>query len=91
MEAGSIGGEDWRGVPYKINFNSPEEQDYFERARHLVQTTRDSLYAAIEVCRPGNCLSNIGGAIQDIADSNGFSTVEKYRGHGKIRKLDLWV
>ena len=81
-EAGSMGGKDWRGVPYKLNFDSDEEKTYFEKARHLVQTTRESLYAAIEVCTPGNCLSDIGGAIQDKADANHYCTVEKYRGHG---------
>jgi len=29
-----------------------------------------------------NCLSGIGCAIQDEAENNGYSTVEKYRGHG---------
>jgi len=52
-ECGSIGGVDWRGVPYKMSHNSEEEKEYFEKARHLVQTTRDSLYSAIKICQPG--------------------------------------
>jgi methionyl aminopeptidase len=47
-----------------------------------VKATRDSLYAAIEVCRPGACLTDIGAAIEDVADAEGFSSVRKYRGHG---------
>ena len=86
-ETGSIGGKDWRGVPYKLNFESEEEKLYFEKARHLVQTTRESLYDAIKVCRPGNCLSDVGAAIQDRADANNYCTVEKYRGHGTYNIL----
>ena len=81
-ETGSMGGKDWRGVPYKLNFENEGEKLYFEKARHLVQTTRESLYDALKVCTPGNCLSDIGGAIQDRADKNDYCTVEKYRGHG---------
>lgn len=75
-------GTDWRGVPYRSNFDSQEEQAHFEEARRLVQTTYDSLYAAIEMCRPGGCLTDIGAAIQNVADSEGYSSVRKYRGHG---------
>lgn len=81
-EPGSSAGKDWRGVPYKMNFDSKEEQKYFEEARRLVQTARESLYAGIEVCKPGKCLSMVGAAIQHVADSNGYQSVEKYRGHG---------
>jgi methionine aminopeptidase len=73
---------DWRGVPVKTEFDSDEEREYFQKARHLVNTTREGLYAAIEICRPGNCLSDIGEAIQTVAELNHLQTVEKYRGHG---------
>ena len=75
-------GSDWRDVPYRADFDAEEDQAHFEEARRLVQTTRDSLYAAIKTCRPGSCLSNIGGAIQTVADAAGYSSVSKYRGHG---------
>lgn len=75
-------GMDWRGVPYRSKFESEDEQAHFEEARRLVQTTYDSLYAAIEMCRPGGCLTDIGAAIQHVADSAGYSSVRKYRGHG---------
>ncbi|EEC51615.1 predicted protein [Phaeodactylum tricornutum CCAP 1055/1] len=47
-----------------------------------VQAARESLYAGIETCKPGSCLSSVGSAIQDVAESYGLSSVEKYRGHG---------
>lgn len=78
----SGGAADWRGAPRRTKFDSDAEKQYFERARHLVKATREGLYAGVNVCRPGNCLSNIGAAIQDVVDSHKFSTVEKYRGHG---------
>ncbi|GKY98502.1 hypothetical protein MPSEU_000807300 [Mayamaea pseudoterrestris] len=82
VQAENTIGADWRGVPYRAHFDAAEDQLHFDEARRLVQTTRQSLYAAIETCRPGGCLSDIGAAIQDIADAQGYSSVYKYRGHG---------
>ena len=77
-----IVGTDWRGVPFKAQFDNPEQEMAFWNARRLVHATRESLYAAIETCRPGSCLTQVGAAVQDVADAYGYSTVEKYRGHG---------
>jgi methionyl aminopeptidase len=58
-------------------------QDTFEQERRLVETTKESLEAAIDACRkPGRCLSHIGDAIEQVAEREGFSSVRKYRGHG---------
>jgi methionyl aminopeptidase len=78
----SEAGVDWRGIPYRNQFESPEQELKFLNARRLVTATRESLYAAISTCGPGSCLSEIGNAIQEVADAYGYSTVEKYRGHG---------
>jgi methionyl aminopeptidase len=75
-------GRDWQGVPYRAQFDSPDTAAHFEEARRLVRATRESLYAAIDTCRPGSCLSEVGHAIQDVADAYGYKSVEKYRGHG---------
>ena len=80
-------GVDWRGVPYRSNFDSSpkegkEEEEMFRSARRLVYATEKSLYEAIKTCRPGSCLTHIGSAIQRVADEYGYSTVTKYRGHG---------
>lgn len=74
--------KDWRGVPIKTTFDSEQQERHFLLARRLVNATLDSLYAGIDACKPGGCLSHVGAAIHDVADSYGFSTVEKYRGHG---------
>jgi methionyl aminopeptidase len=75
-------GVDWRGVPYRAHFDTPEEDAMVRSARRLVHATRESLYTAIDRCGPGSCLTDVGAAIQDVADEYGYSTVEKYRGHG---------
>jgi methionyl aminopeptidase len=48
----------------------------------LWSVTRESLYCGIERAIPGNLLSDVGGAIQDRAESSGFSVVRDLVGHG---------
>jgi len=81
-DVGDDNGKDWRGVPYRTKFDNDADEEYFWEARRLVRTARESLYAGISVCRPGGCLSDIGAAVQDVADREGYSSVRKYRGHG---------
>jgi methionyl aminopeptidase len=40
------------------------------------------MWRAIEVVRPGAHLGDIGHAIQSLAESEGFSVVREYCGHG---------
>ncbi len=51
-------------------------------ARRLVETTRECLEAAVEVCVPGKRLSDVGRAVQVLAEARGFSLVREYAGHG---------
>jgi len=78
----SIIGQDWRGVPYRTEFATPECEAHFVEARRLVQAARDCLYAAIDTVKPGSCLSEIGRACEQTADRHGYQSVRKYRGHG---------
>jgi len=48
----------------------------------LLEVTREALELAIEQARPGNRLSEICGAVQRHVESNGFSVVREYVGHG---------
>eukprot|EP00934_Nitzschia_sp_Nitz4_P006614 Nitzschia sp. Nitz4//scaffold287_size23745//11909//13101//NITZ4_008460-RA/size23745-snap-gene-0.23-mRNA-1//1//CDS//3329545769//6604//frame0 len=75
-------GVDWRGVPYKAKWDTPEEEAMIRASRRLVHATRESLYAAIDRIGPGACLTDVGDAIQIVADDYGYSTISKYRGHG---------
>jgi methionyl aminopeptidase len=58
-----------------------------DAARQLVDSTRRCLEAGIEVARDGAYLGDIGAAIQDIAESEGYSVVREYCGHGIGRKF----
>lgn len=51
-------------------------------ATALLEVTEASLGAAIEQMVPGNRLSDIGHAVQTVAEDAGFSVVREYTGHG---------
>jgi methionyl aminopeptidase len=74
--------KDWRYIPYKTKFDSEEERERFATARRLVQAAIESRDEGVKACRPGGCLSDIGGAIHAVADAYGYDTVRHYRGHG---------
>ena len=44
--------------------------------------TRQSFYEGIKFARKGNRISDISHAIQEYVESNGFSVVRSYVGHG---------
>jgi methionyl aminopeptidase len=48
----------------------------------LVEATERALRAAIEVCRPGNTLGDIGHAIGPIARNAGYGILADHGGHG---------
>jgi methionyl aminopeptidase len=51
-------------------------------AQRLIDVTEASLEAAIRVMVPGGRLSDIGAAVQGVAERAGFSVVREYTGHG---------
>lgn len=51
-------------------------------AYRVVQASYESLKAAINICKPGAKLSQIGLQIQSIANSLGCSVVHQFVGHG---------
>ena len=53
-----------------------------KQASKLIDTTKKSLILAIKQVKPGNSLSDIGEAIQNFAESKGFSVVRDLVGHG---------
>jgi methionyl aminopeptidase len=56
--------------------------DVSVKARKLVDITYECMMAGIAVVRPGAHLGDIGHAIQKIAESNRFSVVRDFCGHG---------
>ena len=53
----------------------------------LVRVTEECLELAIEQCRPGKHLGDIGWAVQQHAEANGYSVVRDYVGHGIGRRM----
>ena len=51
-------------------------------AKRLVQFTYDAMWKGIVKVRPGVRLGDIGHAIQTFAETNGFSVVREFCGHG---------
>ncbi|MCP1288691.1 type I methionyl aminopeptidase [Chromobacterium sp. S0633] len=51
-------------------------------AQRLVDVTQHCLYLAIAKVRPGATLGDIGHAIQQHAEAQGYSVVREYCGHG---------
>lgn len=52
------------------------------KARHLVETAYEAMWAGIRVVRPGATLGDVGHAIQKLAEGEGFSVGRDYCGHG---------
>lgn len=56
-------------------------------AAQLLEATRVSLYDAIAAAKPGNRIGDISSQLQDGAESNGFSVLQNFAGHGIGRNL----
>ncbi len=56
-------------------------------ARRLVEAARECLNRGIRAVRAGGHFGDIGGAIQECAESQGFSVVRDYTGHGVGREF----
>lgn len=58
-----------------------------DEAKKLIEVTRQSFYDGIYFAVNGNRLSDISNAIQTTVESNGFSVVVDYVGHGIGRQM----
>lgn len=58
-----------------------------EEARRLIDTAERALALAVEVVRPGEKVSTIARTVQTFVESNGYSVVRKFVGHGIGQKL----
>ncbi len=56
-------------------------------AKKLVNVTQECMYKAIAIVRPGIRLGDIGNVIQQHAESNRFSVVREFGGHGIGREM----
>jgi methionyl aminopeptidase len=53
-----------------------------DESRRLIEVTRHSLEVAIDQVVAGNRLSDVGAAVENVAEAAGFSIVREYVGHG---------
>jgi len=56
-------------------------------AQRLIDVTRESFYEGIRMATKGHRVSDISHAIQTYVESNGFSVVRSFVGHGVGRQL----
>ena len=61
--------------------------DVSEARMKLIRVTEECLQLAIEQCREGNHLGDIGSAVQNHAEAHGYSVVREYVGHGIGRRM----
>src|SRR3982074_172244 len=57
------------------------------QARRLVEVTYECMWIGIRQVRPGARLGDVGAAIQQPAEKNGYSVVREFCGHGIGRKF----
>jgi methionyl aminopeptidase len=55
--------------------------------RLLMETTRCALASALEVARAGARMGDLGAAVLDMAESQGFAVLAEFVGHGVGREL----
>lgn len=55
--------------------------------QQLIDVTEKSFFEGMKNIKAGSRLGDIGGAIQEFVESNGFSVVRQYVGHGIGRNL----
>ena len=53
----------------------------------MLDVTRESLAHGIEAARVGNTIGDVGAAVQQLVEANGFSVVREFVGHGIGTKL----
>ena len=58
-----------------------------DEAQRLIDVTQQSFFAALEVAREGNRISDIGHAVQQYVEERGFSAVRDLCGHGIGREM----
>jgi methionyl aminopeptidase len=52
------------------------------RVRRLLAVTQASLESAIREVKPGATLGDVGAAVQEVVEADGFSVVREFVGHG---------
>jgi methionyl aminopeptidase len=65
---------------YPVGTTSP-------KALKLIEVTRQSFFEAVKLIKPGVHLGDIQAKIQEVNESNGYSLIRDYTGHGIGREM----
>lgn len=57
--------------------------------KRLSQVTRESMFVAIEMCKPGVKFNKIGDTISEYAHGHGYTVNQEFGGHGIGRDLHM--
>jgi methionyl aminopeptidase len=60
----------------------PVGEDVKPELQKLLEVTEQSLYRGIDAARVGNSVGDVGAAVQECVEANGFSVVREFVGHG---------
>ncbi len=60
----------------------PVGDGHNETVKKLLKVTEESLYKGIEKAQIGNTVGDVGAAVQEYVEANGFSVVREFVGHG---------
>jgi methionyl aminopeptidase len=72
----------WADSGLSVACGEPSSQ-----VRRLIDVTREALDRGIAAARPGNHIGDIGAAVQEFVEANGYSVVKQYVGHGIGRDM----
>lgn len=78
IDVGNIDGSGYQGDaarPFAVGTVAP-------RVQELVDATEEAFWEALKTVHPGAHVSDIGCAIQRVAEAHGFHCLEEYGGHG---------
>lgn len=65
----------------------PVGEQISPQLQKLLEVTEASLYRGIAAAKIGNTIGDVGAAVQEIVEANGFSVVREFVGHGIGTKL----
>ena len=76
-------------VGYDSNTDSDSDSADIRAKKRLIRANQHALTAAIDACAPGKCITDIGSAIQTVAEQHRFETIREFCGHGLGRSLHM--
>lgn len=77
----------YRRLPRRRRPHLPGREDQSPTPARLIEVTRQCFYEGLRFARLGYRIGDISGAIQDYAESHGYSVVRELIGHGVGRNL----